>query len=39
MSATHARHPASNPNDPVTFLHPTPNGYLVYRDAVIAAIG
>jgi lysophospholipase L1-like esterase len=29
----------TNPNDPVTFLHPTPNGYLVYRDAVLAALG
>lgn len=26
-------------NDPVTFLHPTPTGYLVYRDAVLAALG
>ena len=29
----------TNPNDPVTFLHPTPDGYVVYRDAVLAAIG
>lgn len=29
----------TNPNDPVTFLHPTPNGYVVYRDAVLAALG
>jgi lysophospholipase L1-like esterase len=25
-------------NDPVTFLHPTPAGYLVYRAAVLAAL-
>lgn len=29
----------TNPSDLITFLHPTPNGYLVYRDAVLAAIG
>ena len=29
----------ADPNDPVTFLHPTPDGYVVYRDAVLAAIG
>ncbi|KRC59155.1 hypothetical protein ASE14_15365 [Agromyces sp. Root81] len=29
----------TNPSDPVTFLHPTPDGYVVYRDAVIAALG
>lgn len=27
-----------NPNDPVTFLHPTPTGYLVYRAAVLTAL-
>lgn len=27
-----------NPNDPVTFLHPTPAGYLVYRTAVLSAL-
>lgn len=27
-----------DPADPVTFLHPTPAGYLVYRDAVLAAL-
>jgi lysophospholipase L1-like esterase len=27
-----------DPNDLVTFLHPTPTGYLVYRDAVLAAL-
>ena len=29
----------ADPNDPITFLHPTPDGYVVYRDAVLAAIG
>ncbi|GAA1826114.1 hypothetical protein GCM10009750_06770 [Agromyces salentinus] len=29
----------SDPANPETFLHPTPDGYLVYRDAVLAAIG
>ncbi|MBM7831656.1 lysophospholipase L1-like esterase [Agromyces cerinus] len=29
----------ANPGDPVTFLHPTPDGYVVYRDAVLAAMG
>ena len=28
-----------NPADPVTFLHPNPAGYLVYRDAVLTALG
>jgi len=27
------------PTDPVTFLHPTPAGYLVYRDAILTALG
>jgi hypothetical protein len=29
----------ADPTDPVTFLHPTPDGYVVYRDAVLTAIG
>ena len=28
----------ANPSDPVTFLHPTPDGYGAYRDAVLAAL-
>jgi lysophospholipase L1-like esterase len=28
----------SNPNDPQTFLHPTPDGYVVYRDAILDAL-
>ena len=28
-----------DPSDPLTFLHPTPDGYLVYRDAVLTALG
>ena len=28
-----------NTGDPVTFLHPTPTGYVVYRDAVLTALG
>jgi lysophospholipase L1-like esterase len=27
-----------NPADPLTFLHPNPTGYLVYRDAVLLAL-
>jgi lysophospholipase L1-like esterase len=28
-----------DPTDLVTFLHPTPAGYLVYRDAILTALG
>ena len=27
-----------NMSDPLTFLHPTPDGYGAYRDAVLAAL-
>lgn len=29
----------ADPANPTTFLHPTPEGYVVYRDAVLDAIG